>query len=126
VKLFSSTFKRIKDALNVVMSLLVPLPWLLEFTPEFLANFNQLLVPLEMIKLEAVPKFSVADWAEGNWSRICIFEMVAPIHNAVVINAVEETKAVAKLMHRYFASTHSKLFVIFFLPCELWQLPMDA
>ena len=108
------------------MPLLIPLPWLLELTPKLFTNLGQLFVSLKMVKLEAMPKLSVANWTEVYRSRICIFQTVAPIHDAFIVNAVKETKAMAELMHRYFASAHSKLIIVFFLLGEIRELSMDA
>ena len=52
--------------------------------------------------------------------------MVAPIHDAFIVNAVKETKAMTELMHCYFAGAHSELIIVLFLLGELRELAMDA
>ena len=108
------------------MSFLVPMAGLFEFAAEVLADFHQFFVSLKMVKFEAMPYLSVAHGAEKNWSRICIFEAIASIHHTIIINAMEQPKAMAKLMHRNFARPHPQFVIILPLPCEFRQLAVDT
>lgn len=68
-----------------------------------------------MVKTEALPELSIANWAEVNWISIGLFQMVGSHHEALIENAVTVAKHVSDFVSSNFADSHEKLTLLFLL-----------
>ena len=84
-----------------------------------------------MVKLEALPNFSVASWAEVKWAAVRLLEMVNTHHQALVESAVSETEHVTEFMCCQLYDSHESLTLklsigVILLLSPLWHESVDA
>ena len=83
-----------------------------------------------MIELETLPKFSVANRAEGDWITVCLFLAHGSHHQTLIINAVTKVEHVSDFMSSdlddSLESPALGLFLFHVFICPFWLESMKA
>ena len=102
---------------------LKPLALLTEQPSELLTHFDDLAVALARIESDGVLQLAVADAAVVEGPRLTLPDVVAPVHPALVVDAVADAEHVPDLMRHHLACTvQHQVFSLFwgtyFIPIE--------